>query len=83
MSKEQEHKQWLEEKHNRGVIINDDNEDWGGCEEKYKEEKTSPREWKTITKKELSVRKNNPYRVTVKLFISKVNHLLDNFKGII
>ena len=39
MSKEQEHKQWLEEKHNRGVIINDDNEDWGGCEEKYKEEK--------------------------------------------
>ena len=44
MSKEQEHKQWLEEKHNRGVIINDDNEDWGGCEEKYKEEKTPPRD---------------------------------------
>ncbi len=37
----QEHKEWLESKHNRGVIINDDNEDWGGCEQKYKEDLTS------------------------------------------
>ena len=33
-----EEQKYLEEKHNRGVIINDDNEDWGGCSKRYEEE---------------------------------------------
>lgn len=30
---------YIEEKRNRGVIINDDNEDWGGCPSTYEEKK--------------------------------------------
>ena len=32
---------YLEEKHNKGVIINDDNEDWGGCPSTYEEDDSS------------------------------------------
>ena len=34
-----EEQKYLQEKHNRGVIINDDNEDWGGCTSTYEKEK--------------------------------------------
>tara|TARA_B100001094_G_scaffold330992_1_gene397816 strand:- start:2784 stop:2909 length:126 start_codon:yes stop_codon:yes gene_type:complete len=34
---DEQEKQYLQEKHNRGVIINDDNEDWGGCPYTYEE----------------------------------------------
>ena len=34
-----EEQKYLQEKHNRGVIINDDNEDWGGCPSTYEKEK--------------------------------------------
>ena len=37
-----EEQKYLEEKHNRGVIINDDNEDWGGCPSTYEEEQLVP-----------------------------------------
>ena len=36
-----EEQKYLQEKHNRGVIINDDNEDWGGCPSTYEESKES------------------------------------------
>ena len=29
---------YLQEKQNRGVIINDDDQDWGGCPSTYEEE---------------------------------------------
>jgi hypothetical protein len=44
MTKEEQFKKELEEKiqkslqddkHNRGLIINDDNQDWGGCHNHY------------------------------------------------
>jgi hypothetical protein len=32
-----EEEKYLAEKHNRGLIINDDNEGWGGCPSTYEE----------------------------------------------
>jgi len=29
---------YLQEKHNKGVTINDDDHDWGGCSSTYEEE---------------------------------------------
>tara|TARA_B100000902_G_scaffold47219_1_gene54452 strand:- start:13996 stop:14118 length:123 start_codon:yes stop_codon:yes gene_type:complete len=29
---------YLQEKHNRGVFVNDDNHDWGGCPSTYEED---------------------------------------------
>lgn len=33
----EDEQKYLQEKHNRGVIINDDNEDWDGCPSTYEE----------------------------------------------
>ena len=33
-----EEQKYLEERHNKGVIINDDDQDWGGCPSTYEED---------------------------------------------
>ena len=34
----EEDKKYLEEKHNKGLIVNDDNHDWGGSPSTYEED---------------------------------------------
>ena len=34
----EEDKKYLEEKHNKGVIVYDDDHDWGGCPSTYEEQ---------------------------------------------
>ena len=34
----EEDKKYLEEKHNKGLIVNDDDHDWGGCPSTYEEQ---------------------------------------------
>ena len=33
-----EEQKYLEEKHNKGLILNDEHHDWGGCPSTYEEE---------------------------------------------
>jgi len=33
----EEDKKYLQEKHNKGLILNDDDHDWGGCPSTYEE----------------------------------------------
>tara|TARA_X000000950_G_C13638962_1_gene546748 strand:+ start:296 stop:421 length:126 start_codon:yes stop_codon:yes gene_type:complete len=34
----EEDKKYLQEKHNKGLILNDDDQDWGGCPSTYEED---------------------------------------------
>ena len=38
-----EDKKYLQEKHNKGVTINDDDHDWGGCPSTYEDDQPEPK----------------------------------------